>query len=40
VEDGEGSVKKTHGGLANRGRPLIEVENVKKGRSKGHLDFI
>ena len=32
-------VKKTHGGLANRGSPFIEVENVKKGID-GHLDVI
>lgn len=38
-EDGEES-KKTHRGLANRGCPFIEVENVKKEGIDGHLDVI
>ena len=33
-------VKKTHGGLANRGSPFIEVENVKKEGIDGQLDVI
>ena len=32
--------KKTHGGLAIRGCPFIEVENVKKEGIDGHLDVI